>query len=253
MKSFPFDSEVTYDEDGMPQYDRGSKSADLREYLSLLYSDGVFPDPSTNLQVIAATQEMSVTVLPGNINIQGALGIEDTSRTLVFEAAGKNYDRIDAVVARLNTNHDYRKIDLYVIKGTEASAPIAPALTRMGGIYELRLANVFIAKNTTNISGERITDTRLIKEDCGIVTANPQTVDTTSIFNQYQSALNKYMSFVQECISGTTEDEIRTEISEINESLNNLTQSGTITEVKVVTALPADAASHKTTLYLVKE
>lgn len=219
MKSFPFDSEVTYDEDGMPQYDRGSRSADLREYLSLLYSDGVFSTPSTGLQVTAATQEMSVTVLPGNINIQGALGIEDTSRTMVFEAAGKSYDRIDAVVARLNTNHDYRKIDLYVIKGTEAATPTAPALTRMGGIYELRLANVFIAKNTTNISGERITDTRLLKEECGVVVANPQAVDTTSIFTQYQSALDKYMCFVQECIDGTTEAKIKAEISEVKGKL----------------------------------
>lgn len=219
MKSFPFDSEVTYDEDGMPLYDRGSKSEDLRGYLKLLYSDGVFPNPSTGLQVTAATQEMSVTVLPGNVNIQGALGIEDTPRTIVFEAAGKNYDRIDAVVARLNTNHDYRKIDLYVVKGEEATTPVAPAMTRVGGIYELRLANVFIAKDTANISGERITDTRLIKEDCGIVVANPQTVDTTSIFNQYQSALDKYMRFVQECIDGTTEAELRSEISGIKAKL----------------------------------
>lgn len=219
MKSFPFDSEVTYDADGMPLYDRGSKSEDLRDYISLLYSDGIFPSPSTGLQVTAAEQGMSVKVLPGNINIQGALGIENTQRTLVFEAAGKEYDRIDAVVARLNTNHDYRKIDLYVVKGTEATTPTAPMLTRVGGIYELRLANVFIAKNTANITGERITDTRLIKDDCGIVVANPQTIDTTAIFNQYQSALNKYMSFVQECIDGTTEGQLRNKISEIESKL----------------------------------
>ena len=49
--------------------------------------------------------------------------------------------------------------------------------------------------------------------------ANPQTVDTTSIFNQYQSALDKYMRFVQECIDGTTEAELRSEISGIKEKL----------------------------------
>ncbi len=238
MKSFPFDSEVTYDSNGSPIYDRGAESQDLRDYLHLLFSDGVFANPSTGLQVVESKQDMSVVVKPGNISIQGALGIEKYERTIVFEAAGTAYDRIDSVVARLNTNHDYRKIDLYVVKGKEAEQPVAPNLTRLGGIYELCLANVFISKNTTHISGEKITDTRLNSEVCGIVTSNPNPVDTTAIFNQYQAALDNYMQYVRECIDGTT--------------LGKLTANGAITEVKIVDALPADAASHPTTFYWVK-
>lgn len=221
MISFPFDSELTYDEQGMPLYDRGCNGRELRDYLHLLYADGVFPNPSTGLQVTAYAQEMSVAVLPGNIMIQGAIGIEKNERILVFEAAGSVYDRIDAVVARLNTNYEFRKIDLYVVKGVEAENPIAPRLTREGGIYELRLANVFIAKNTTSISTERITDTRLHTEDCGITTCNPDKVDTTAIFDQYQAALNKYLKYVEECIDGTTAEKLQTVIGtgEIPKSL----------------------------------
>ena len=204
MISFPFDSEVTFDEHGMPTYDRGCDGRELRSYYHLLYTDGVFPNPSTGLQVTPYDQEMSVAVLPGHTVIQGAIGIEKNERVLVFEAAGSAYDRIDSVVARLNTNYEYRKIDLYVVKGIEAESPIAPELTREGGIYELRLANVFIAKNTTAISAERITDTRFNTEDCGIVTCNPDKVDTTAIFQQYQAALNKFLGYVEDCIDGTT-------------------------------------------------
>lgn len=219
MRSFPFDSDVTYDELGNPEYDRGADSTILANFIHLMFADGVFPNPSTGLQVTASSETMSVIVLPGNCMIQGRMGIEENNRTLVFEASGTSYDRIDSVVARLNTNHDYRDIDLYVIKGKESSSPVVPELTRTGGIYELRLANVFIAKNTTIISPERITDTRLNTEDCGIVTSNPNPVDTTTIFKQYQAALDKYLQYVEECIDGTTAGNLQKEIDEIRNSI----------------------------------
>ncbi|MGN0352382.1 MAG: hypothetical protein ACI4ES_12080 [Roseburia sp.] len=221
MRSFPFDSDVTYDADGNPEYDRGADSTILSDFIHLMFTDGVFPNPSTGLQVTASSEEMSVVVKPGNCMIQGRMGIEESDRTLVFNAAGTSYDRIDSVVARLNTNHDYRDIDLYVVKGTEASTPTAPELTRTGGIYELRLANVFISKNTTLISAERITDTRLADE-CGIVTSNPNPVDTATIFNQYQAALDAYLQFVEECIDGTTAGNLQTQIDALNETLANI-------------------------------
>lgn len=230
MKSFPFDSEVTYTETGEPVYDRASNSQELRDYFHLMYTDGVFPNPSTGLQVVAYSEEMSVSVLPGNVIIRGAFGIEESTRTLVFEAAGTAYDRIDAVVARLNTNYNYRKIDLYVVKGVESASPVAPELTREGGIYELRLANVFISKNTTTITTERITDTRLNTDDCGIVTANPKVVDTTAIFDQYQASLDKYLKYVKECIDGTTAANLQNQIDEVNSNLSEL-QSVDITPV----------------------
>lgn len=245
MKSFPFDSEVTYEE-GVPVYDRGQNSEELRDYLHLLYTDGVFPNPSTGMQVTVSQQEMSVIVLPGNVMIQGALGIEDIQRTLVFEAAGSTYDRIDTVVARLNTNYEYRKIDLYVVKGVEGSRPVAPELVRTGGIYELRLANVFITKNTANISAERITDTRLNSEDCGVVTSNPSSVDTTSIFDQYQAALEEYLQYVDECVGGTTAGRLESEIQK-------KPSSTTITSMEIVPELPSDAAEHPDTLYFICE
>lgn len=234
MKSFPFDSEITFDRYGMPLYDRGSDSRELREFYHLLYTDGVFPDPSTGMQVTTYGQDMSVAVMPGSVVIQGALGREENTRILVFEAAGSNYDRIDSVVARLNTNHDYRKIDLYVIKGTESESPVAPELTRDGGIYELRLANVFIAKNTAVISAERITDTRLKKADCGIVTGNPKPVDTTTIFTQYQAALNEFLSYADECLDGTV-------IGEMQKQLDNHTKQLGGVSVQICTEAEYDS------------
>jgi hypothetical protein len=232
MKSFPFDSQLTYDEEGTPSYDRAYDSEGLRNYLKLLFTDGVFPNPSTGLQVTTSDQTMSVTVQPGCINIQGALGIEDQERTLVLQAADTNYDRIDSVVARLDTDFSYRSIDLYVVQGTPETTPTAPELTQTKGKYELRLANVFVAKNTTFISGERITDTRLNSEDCGVVTGAIQSVDTTTIFKQYKDWFDEVSAGAEIEIDGITEKYLQ-QCEELVEQMQNLLSGDAAGELQV--------------------
>lgn len=215
MKSFPFDSQVTYDPQGNPTYDRGVNSADLADNISLLYTNGVLPNPSTCLQVTESENQMSVLVNPGACCINGRLGKEEVVRTIVFEASSSLYDRIDRVVLRLNTNIDVRAIDIYVVKGTPSASPVAPDLTRTGGIYELCLADVFIAKNTTYISVSRITDTRFESELCGLMMNKPQSLDTTTLFEQYQSALNEFLDFANSCISETVAGQLEESFAEL--------------------------------------
>ena len=52
------------------------------------------------------------------------------------------------------------------------------------------------------------------------MTANPQAVDTTSIFNQYQAALNEYLEYVQECIDGTTAAQIQNQLANIDQEIS---------------------------------
>lgn len=233
MNSFPFDSQVTHDNDGNSVYDRSYNSDDLASKFALLFKNGVFPNPSTGLQVTTNSENMSVTVLPGNCNINGRLAVEKENRTIVFEAAGTVHDRIDRVVVRLNTNVEFRNVDIYVVKGSEAATPVPAVLTRTGGIYEICLANVFIAKNTTVITGSRITDTRLDADVCGIVTSQTNEVDTSTIFNQYQAALDEYLSLVGSCISGTVEGELRNLINANTSNLNTVT--GEVNRLNAVT------------------
>lgn len=75
MQSYPFTSRVTYDGQGLPQYDRAVDSAFLRKVFAQYFSDGVFYNPTDALQVVAGTG-MQVLVKPGVCHIQGAMGIE---------------------------------------------------------------------------------------------------------------------------------------------------------------------------------
>lgn len=182
MQSYPFTSQVTYDEQGLPLYDRAVDSGFLRKVYAQYWTDGVFHKPTNALQVVSDTG-MQVAVEPGVCHIQGAMGIESGRRTLVVQAA-ESMDRIDTVVARLDLSVAVRSIDLYVLKGTAAESPQAPALTRDATIWEIGLANIFVARNTSTISQQRITDTRLDISRCGLVAQTIGDLDTSPYFAQ---------------------------------------------------------------------
>lgn len=193
MKSYPFTSKkITYDEQGLPIYDRAVDSAFLRKVFSNYFSDGVFYKPANALQVVADTG-MQVVVEPGVCHIRGAMGIEESRRTMVVQAA-EEMDRIDTVVARLDLSVDVRSVDLYVLKGTAAESPQPPALTRDSTKWEIGLANLFVAKNVSTITQQRITDTRLDNERCGVVAQTIGDLDTAPYFAQLAAAIAQHQT-----------------------------------------------------------
>lgn len=187
MIGYPLDSRVEFEADGTPVYDRAITSAPLRRLYNMLFSDGVLPNPSTNMQV-SAGEGMNVLVAPGFAICRGCLKLEEDIRELAIQAADATYDRIDTVVLRLNDNDDVRICDLYIVKGVAQSIPIRPALTRTESIWEIGLADLFISAGTSGISNQRITDTRYETERCGIISSISQ-FDTTTLYQQVQADL----------------------------------------------------------------
>lgn len=187
MIGFPFDSHVTFESDGTPVYDRAITSAPLRKLIAKLLTDGVLPNPSTNLQVEAGSG-MNVVVNPGFAICAGGLKLEENQRTLAIQAADSNYDRIDTVVLRWNDNDSERICDLYIVEGIPAASPLRPKLTRTESIWELGLADLFVNKNSSAISNQRITDTRYETARCGIISAISE-FDTTTLYQQVQADL----------------------------------------------------------------
>lgn len=190
MQSYPFTSRVTYDGQGLPQYDRAVDSAFLRKVFAQYFSDGVFYNPTDALQVVAGTG-MQVLVKPGVCHIQGAMGIETEEREFPVPAA-EAQPRIDTVVARLDLSLEHRSIDLYYVKGTAAAEPQPPALTRNTTIWELGVANIRVEPGTETVGAEIITDTRLDTGRCGTVAQTIGKLDTEPYFQQLEAAIKAH-------------------------------------------------------------
>lgn len=164
--------------------DRKYKAEDFRDYFASFVSNGVFPNPSDGLQVIA-NSGMSIIVKQGKGWVNGAIYINTDDLILNIDAADGVLNRIDRVVLRMDTVG--RAITAQVKKGTATSTPTAPELQRDADGYEIALADIAVGKGITAIIQANITDLRLDNNLCGIVHGIIDQVDTTTIFNQYVS------------------------------------------------------------------
>lgn len=216
MISWPWDSLVLgqNDETGFPIYDRGYKAEELRAILRMFFSDGVFYQKPASFTVTPG-EGMTVLVAPGRCFIQGDAGLEESIREMALPAATSK-PRIDTVVLRWDNNIDARNIDLYVKQGVASDVPVRPTLTRAETVWELGLCDIFIPANTTSISADRITDTRMEDARCGFVTPLLD-VDTTTLFNQLQAAVNRAIGLADSAISGTLAGELQDSIAALQD------------------------------------
>lgn len=170
--------------------DRRYKAEDFAQYFATFIGNGIFVKPSDCLQIFANGDSMSVFVRPGKAWINGYYLINDDNYTLPLSAGDITLNRIDRIVIRLDFVQ--RKMSVEVKKGTLSASPVAPTLKRDADAYELALADVYIAKGALTINQAAVTDTRLNNNLCGLMHNPIYQVDTTTLFNQYQSWFDDY-------------------------------------------------------------
>ena len=103
MRSGFFNSNITgYDEEGMPIFDRAEEASFFAEFFADFIGNGVYPNPSTGMQVIASTG-MELIVQQGSCFINGYRGkVEEGGENISIDVADTTYSRIDRIIARLS-------------------------------------------------------------------------------------------------------------------------------------------------------
>lgn len=199
MIGYPLDSVVTFNE-GTPEYDRAVSSAPLRELIKRLFSDGVLPDKSTDLlaqyvgsvrvsgDIEGATDTYNVVVNPGFGICNGCLKLQENFYGLRMDTANTANPRIDTVVLRLDDNFNARTCTFDIVRGTEASRPTAPTLTRNSTVWEIGLANLYKPATVSDTKPITVTDTRLDPNRCGVISSISE-FDTAVLYNQIQEDL----------------------------------------------------------------
>ena len=177
-------------------YDRVYNAEDVCSYLDKIVGNGVFPDPSTSLQV-RASSGMQVIVGAGQGWIQGHKMINTADLTLTLPAANSHYDRYDHIIFAMDAQTSQRAMRIYVKSGTPSASPsITPQLTRTSTLYELCLASIRVPAGYTSITSAMITDRRMDSTVCGMVQGLIQQVDTTTLWQQQDAEFHQWMTDV---------------------------------------------------------
>lgn len=204
-------------------YDRVYLAEDYAEYFASFIGNGVFANPSSNLQIVA-NDNMTVTLKAGKGWIDGYFYHNTDDLIISIDVADGVLNRIDRVVLRLDFIN--REIKAYVKKGVFASLPVAIGLQRDADMYELALADVKINKGDIKITQANITDLRLNSSLCGIVKGTIEEIDVTNLFAQYQVSFEEWFKNVQYTLG---EDVAGNLVNKINENANAISLLTTAT------------------------
>lgn len=178
-------------------------------------TSGVFA-ADLNAAVTAVQGAMSVAVSDGLgwLTDSGGNGIvwwideEKTSGAkmqLAVDAADGVLDRIDRVIVEWETT-DYADLpEVKILKGTAASAAVAPALTNNSTKRQISLAQISVAAGTTAITAGMITDERQNTDVCGLVTES-LSIDTSVINAQFSELVEQLRTAIEQAGSGAVPD-----------------------------------------------
>lgn len=214
---------------GGGDYDRVYSAANFAHYFSLLVQNGVFPNPSTGMQVKASTSpDMHVSVQPGSGWINGYYITvpEDTPEVLTVPTANPSLSRIDSVIMGLN--YVQREIQLYIKSGAVSASPSAVSLQRDNDLYELELAQITISAGMVSITQASITDMRSNTSRCGIVKGMIDQIDTTDLFAQYDAEFQEWFADIKTQLSGDVATNLQNQINTLKtDKVNVLDKAST--------------------------
>lgn len=225
--------------------DRLYNAAQMSNYFEGIVGNGIFENVG-NKMIVTAGDGMSVNVGTGRAMINCRWIKNDSVTALDIGAADVQLHRIDAVVLRLDLSDDSRAITIAIKKGTLASTPKPPSITRTESIYELCLAYVSVRAKAAQIKQSDISDQRTNSRLCGYVTGLIDQVDTSELFLQYQTAFTDYYNTMTAQFNAYMAEKQATFeqwYSDLTESLhvdtsvvkyqNSVTTTGTTTAISV--------------------
>lgn len=176
-------------------YDRVYNSEDFCNYLDLLVGNGVFPNPSTNLQVRSANDGMKIVVGAGSGWINGHKMINTADLALIVPASDVVLNRVDRVI--FFVDYVQRTMGIEIKEGTPAADARAKPLQQDSSRFELSLATIIVKKQTSAITDSLISDTRG-SNLCPWVSGLIDQIDASTLFQQFQDAFNTWFTDAKE-------------------------------------------------------
>lgn len=168
------------------EFDRVYLAEQFAAYFAAFIGNGIYGHSMQKLQVLCQdVPNMSIKVLSGEAYINGWWYRNTDTYDISVPVADGVLSRIDVVVVRWGNAE--RDMWLQLITGTPSSNPVKPAIRRDADYFDLQLAVISVPAGAIRITQTQIQDTRLNNAVCGLVTGVVDQIDTTNLYNQFES------------------------------------------------------------------
>ena len=160
--------------------DRVYDASSFEYWLKKFFTTGVF---AGECAVTADGAGMTVQMSGGYCNVDGKVRFFDAVQYFALANAHGYYDRIDTIV--IERNDTDRDVTAKVVTGGYSANPVPTAPVRENGVYQLVVAQIYVAAGTVRITQANITDTRPDTSICGYVMCAVETPDFSQLYAQF--------------------------------------------------------------------
>ena len=180
-------------------HDRLYDATQISTLFEGLINDGVYQGVG-HIFKVSASNGMNVTVDTGRAWFNNTWTRNDALIVLTVPTAEQVLKRIDAVVIEVNSLETVRNNTIKIVKGTPASNPAKPSLTKNDDVHQYPLAYITVDPNVTAITQQKIQNA-VGTSACPFVTGIIDTLDIDDLIAQWSSEFNVLFAELEDMIA----------------------------------------------------
>ena len=179
--------------------DRKYNSLQFSSIFDGIISDGIYATYGDYF-LVSPVSGMNIKVGTGRAWLDHTWTLNDADYPLTVEDAEVVLKRIDTVIIEVDRTNSGRINRLRILKGTPASAPVAPQLTKTESLKQYPLADILVKPNATEIVAADITN-RIGTKDLPWVAGIIDHVSAEELVQQWRIEFDTLLETLQTMIS----------------------------------------------------
>lgn len=192
-------------------YDREYDAEQFADYFSRFISNGVFGNPANNLQVVysnSSEKPFNVTIKKGSAFIEGYWYELTEDMEVEIPANTQATQAMHTICCTLDKQE--RKVYVRLKENVVSDLP-----ERTENVFDLVLSRIIVQSNASKLNASDMTDRRANNDYCGFVVGLVSQIDTTDLFNQYDSAFNEWFQKMKDQLTEDAAGNLQNQIDAI--------------------------------------
>lgn len=204
---------VTYGFYNSLSNDRVYDATDFSAIFNGVINDGVFMSIGDKL-IVTPSSGRTIAVGTGRAWFNGTWTLNDSALLLTLDTPSPTLNRIDLIVLEVNESSAVRANSIKVIKGSNASVPVEPALTNTTEIHQYVLASIYLNAGLTTITASKITN-KVGSADTPFVTGILDTVSVDDLLAQWENEFTLWFQDLQNELDTNQASNLQNQINTI--------------------------------------